>query len=457
MKVKNLVIFSTILILLVLFSGCIEKSREESTTTLVDISDLKMGVDPILNYYLYYRYTYSFPGCFPDYEVYDVYSKGMNFNNNKNPDFVRTDYDKEHVLFLAYLNYGPNKLHQFIEVYDSEESAEDRMSKIINFAIYGWRSLASPEENSSHRSILNRDVLCGIVHTSGYPATWYVCQFRVNNTVIVIVDDKEIVYEFTEKLIRQIDESKTKKYPIILLPSTIKDYELLSYGVEYNRVGAHPRKIIEGMYLVEDKIIRARIEDWGENIDSWNNFISWHKNESYREIKEAKCIILNFTESYYYRPHYVYRCIFGNLTAGIYFPQNISFSRVSEVGETIIKKISSLNFQQGFTVSLETCEEKFSSHEKEDCIQYIAQERKNVQVCEKIQNQSIRDNCYLSLASVSPEICGKVNGDIQRDLCYYLGAEGRINSTFCKEIKDQTLRKRCYHEINSMEQTRVHP
>jgi hypothetical protein len=461
---------------LLLLSGCIEKSKEEPTpipdtiTSQEEIEEEMNHFDElnipkvILPEYMYYSYTYTFPPRFPNYLTYDEYGKKINFLTQKNfVSSVRTDYadyDKEYVLFLAYFNYGSpsDELHQFIEVYNSRKSAKNRAKRIINFAIRSWHNFTLAEENSSHfKFILNREVLCGVVHTPiNIPKTklWYVCQFRKENTIIAIANEnEEKVHEFTEKLIRQMNENKTKKFPIILLPNIIKDYKLLSYSASYNNPEVRPKKIIEGIYLLEkgEKAVRIRIEDWEKGIESWVKEIRAEKNRSYREINGAKCITLNFTG------YYIPRCVLGNFTIGVYFPYNESLSVVEKVGDNIVKEISKLNLQKGFSVSIKTCYEKSNLREKEKCFMHIAMEENNPRLCEIIQNETIRDNCYLNLAYEEPELCEKVNSEQQKDFCYYFGAEGKGNSTFCKQIKSEDLKERCYQEARWVEKYGFHP
>ncbi len=96
-----------------------------------------------------------------------------------------------------------------------------------------------------------------------------------------------------------------------------------------------------------------------------------------------------------------------------------------------------------------TCAEIENIPEKDACYRKAAIDSKNETECKKIYSKTVRDSCYMGLATSSDskkELCFLVEDADVREECYFNVGITFKDISFCKRLSNSLLLKRCVQE-----------
>ena len=104
--------------------------------------------------------------------------------------------------------------------------------------------------------------------------------------------------------------------------------------------------------------------------------------------------------------------------------------------------------------SVNDCDKKRDSEERELCYLKVAEAQKDVSICEKINKDSIDyyGQCYynvlIQLEGVNSLICEHVPASPARDNCYYWSSRNQNNVSICEKIQDAVTKSECINDID---------
>lgn len=85
----------------------------------------------------------------------------------------------------------------------------------------------------------------------------------------------------------------------------------------------------------------------------------------------------------------------------------------------------------------------------ETCYSNVANIKQDPSVCEKIKDNSIKDNCYyrIGIAKQDPSVCDNMENQTEETRCYRDIAIHQKDSSVCDGVQDQSMRDWCYQGV----------
>ncbi len=103
------------------------------------------------------------------------------------------------------------------------------------------------------------------------------------------------------------------------------------------------------------------------------------------------------------------------------------------------------------------CEKIQNQDNKEGCYSGVAEAKQDISICEKIHDQDCKDECYVSVAKAKQDIsiCEKMEQNpykAYKELCYSKVAFAKQDPTICVQIQYQNIRDDCYFSVAAIKE-----
>lgn len=95
--------------------------------------------------------------------------------------------------------------------------------------------------------------------------------------------------------------------------------------------------------------------------------------------------------------------------------------------------------------NIKYCERIKDEYYRNICLRDLSSVLKDDNICLKISDKDIMDACYAYSL-----LCEKITGEEKKDACYYLKALSSVNKEICNKIQNVSMRERCVEEFQPL-------